>query len=68
MHASEAGPKGPTDSELIDRLGGTVKTAELCQVRPQAVTQWRRAGIPQPRRMFLELARPDVFQPQGQAS
>lgn len=48
------------DSALIDRMGGTVAVARLCEVRPQAVTQWRRAGIPHPRRMYLAVMRPDV--------
>jgi hypothetical protein len=48
------------DSALIDRMGGTVEVARLCEVTPQAVTQWRRAGIPHPRRMYLAVVRPDV--------
>jgi len=48
------------DSVLIDRMGGTVEVARLCEVTPQAVTQWRRAGIPHPRRMYLAVVRPDV--------
>lgn len=51
-----------TDSAIIDMLGGTVATAKLCLVVPQAVSQWRRNGIPTARRMYLELARPDLFQ------
>lgn len=49
-------------SEIIARLGGTTKTAELCEVSPSAVSQWLADGvIPKPRLMFLKLARPDVF-------
>jgi hypothetical protein len=51
---------------LIDAIGGTVATARLCDISPQAVTQWRRSGIPRPRLMYLQLLRPDVFG-QGQA-
>ena len=50
-----------TDSEIIDQLGGTAKVAELCEVSPPAVSQWREQGIPNSRLMFLRLARPDVF-------
>lgn len=50
-----------TDSEIIDALGGTSKVAALCKVEPASVSGWRQKGIPQARRMFLELARPDVF-------
>jgi len=47
-------------SRLIDALGGTVAAARLFEVRPQAVSQWRRQGIPKPRMMFLTLLRPDL--------
>lgn len=50
-----------TDSELIDQAGGTGAVAKLCHCRPASVSEWRRRGIPSARRMFLELARPDVF-------
>ena len=53
------------DSQLIDALGGTAKVAVLCKVSMAAVSQWRDDGIPSARRMFLELARPDVFSPAG---
>lgn len=35
-----------TDSELIDLLGGTTKTAELLKVQPTVVSNWRKRGIP----------------------
>ena len=49
------------DSAVIDRLGGPSKVAALCQIRPQAASQWRRDGIPPARRMYLELLRPEAF-------
>ncbi|GAB3755074.1 hypothetical protein GCM10028795_27230 [Lysobacter olei] len=49
------------DSEIIDRLGGTVQVARLCRVRPPSVSEWRTRGIPAARRQFLELLRPDAF-------
>lgn len=33
-------------SAIIDRLGGTKKTADICKVRPAAVTLWRATGMP----------------------
>lgn len=51
------------DSLIIDALGGTVAVAGMCEVAPQAVSQWRRSGIPAARRMYLKLLRPDVFTP-----
>jgi hypothetical protein len=49
------------DSEIIDRLGGTAEVARLCKVKPPSVSEWRSTGIPDARRQFLELLRPDVF-------
>lgn len=51
-----------SDSAVIDALGGTVATSRLCGVTSQAVTQWRRAGIPRPWRMYLQLLKPQVFE------
>ena len=51
----------PTDIEIIERLGGTTKTAVLCEVSAQAVSQWRVNGIPKAQRKFLKAVRPDAF-------
>jgi hypothetical protein len=51
-----------TPDEIIDALGGTSKTADLCEVTLSAVSQWRDEGIPKPRMMFLRLARPEIFE------
>lgn len=48
-------------SKLIDLLGGTTKVASLCKVRSQAVSRWRRDGIPQARLMYLEAIHPEVI-------
>jgi len=50
-----------TSALVIDRLGGTVVVARLCRTRSQAVSQWRRIGIPGARLDYLRLLRPDVF-------
>lgn len=50
-----------TDSEIIDLLGGTGAVAELCEVRPPSVSEWRHKGIPRARLKFLRAVRPDVF-------
>lgn len=47
-------------SILIDALGGTTQVAEICRVSSQAVSKWRRDGIPQSRLMYLQVIRPDV--------
>ena len=49
------------DSKLIDKLGGTGKVADLCEVTSAAVSQWRKDGIPRARRMFLAAVRPKVM-------
>ena len=50
-----------TPDEIIDALGGTSKTAQLCKVKDPSVSEWRRFGIPSARMMFIEIARPDIF-------
>jgi hypothetical protein len=49
------------DSEIISRLGGPASVGQLCDVSSQAVSQWRRAGIPKARRMYLALLKPAAF-------
>ena len=48
-------------SEIIDALGGTFRVAELCEVRPPSVSDWRKNGIPRARMMFLRIAKPEIF-------
>lgn len=52
-----------TDSEIIDAMGGTFAVAALCRVKPPSVSEWRHNGIPDARKQFLKLARPDVIGP-----
>lgn len=47
--------------EVIARLGGNAKTAELCEVTPSAVSQWLTNGIPRAQRKYLKAVRPDAF-------
>jgi predicted transcriptional regulator len=47
--------------EVIERLGGNARTAELCEISPGAVSQWVHNGIPKAQLKFIKLARPDVF-------
>lgn len=49
-----------SDSEIIDKLGGTAAVACICDTAPQAVSQWRRDGIPDARRQYLADKYPDV--------
>lgn len=47
--------------DLIEKLGGNAKTAELCEVSKAAVSQWRHNGIPRGQLKYLKAVRPDVF-------
>ncbi|GGX53139.1 Cro/CI family transcriptional regulator [Undibacterium squillarum] len=48
-------------NHIIDRLGGTKNTAELCDVTQGAVSQWRTKGIPKAQLRYLMLLRPEIF-------
>jgi hypothetical protein len=50
-----------TDSQIIDRLGGTAAVARMCNVKQPSVSEWRARGIPQARRQYLELLHPEAF-------
>lgn len=54
-------PKVAEANAVIECLGGTSKTAVLCEVSPQAVSQWRENGLPRAQRKFLRAERPDIF-------
>lgn len=51
-----------TDSEIIDNLGGTSKVAEICEIKPASVSEWRQKGIPKAWKKYFQLARPDAFE------
>lgn len=48
-------------NKIIDALGGTTAVARLCEIKPPSVAEWRKAGIPNARLMYLRVIRPDVF-------
>lgn len=49
------------DEKLIAELGGTYAVARIFDIRPPSVTRWKERGIPPARRMYLELAYPELF-------
>lgn len=49
------------DSKIIDALGGNSALAQEFDISRQAVSKWRKTGIPNPNRMYLELKYPDAF-------
>ncbi|MBW7896542.1 MAG: hypothetical protein H3C27_15650 [Opitutaceae bacterium] len=46
---------------IIDAIGTSSEVAQLCDVTVSAVSQWRRAGIPRARLLYLRAVRPDAF-------
>lgn len=49
-------------SAIIEALGGTSAVAEMCDIKPPSVSEWKaRNIIPKARLKYLRLARPDVF-------
>lgn len=50
-----------SDSPIIDRLGGNSALAKMFSISSQAVSKWRKEGIPEARRMYLKLAHPSAF-------
>jgi len=57
-----------TDSEIIDNLGGPAELARLLDITPQAVSKWRKTGIPKAQRRFLVLHNPAAFHPKPSTS
>jgi hypothetical protein len=49
-------------TKAISLLGGTRAAARFFEVTPAAVVQWKRAGIPRARLMYLRVARPDIYE------
>jgi predicted transcriptional regulator len=47
--------------EIINKMGGTSKVAEICGITTGAVSQWRKNGIPSYRMDFFRLLRPELF-------
>jgi hypothetical protein len=58
-----------TSDQIIANLGGPSEVARLCEVTPQAVSQWlgvdpktgKQREIPHARLMYLRAVRPDAF-------
>ena len=40
-------------SKIIDLMGGPTEVARMCNVSPQAVSQWRQHGIPKGQLVIL---------------
>lgn len=55
------GMRKHSDSFVIDRLGGNGVVAAMFNISSQAVSKWRRSGIPKAPRMYLQLRYPAAF-------
>jgi len=47
---------------VIDRLGGTSKTAEFFDIKPASVSEWKYTGIPKARLQTLRHAKPEILE------
>ena len=52
----------PPDAEIISRLGGPAAVGRLFDITSQAVSQWKRGGIPKTPRRYLQLLHPEAFE------
>ena len=48
------------DAALIDEAGGVTRVAELLEVEPNVVGNWKARGIPRAWRKLLANLRPDI--------
>ena len=49
-------------NRIIDALGGTFAVSRLCSnASPQAVSDWRKKGLPPAREQLFRYLRPDLF-------
>lgn len=47
---------------VINEFDGPPKVAKLFSISRQAVSKWKRRGIPDSRLMYLKLLKPQVFE------
>ena len=52
--------------QIIEKLGGTFAVANICEVTPGAVSQWKKRGIPNGHLKFLQTKYSKVFSEFGQ--
>ena len=51
-------------NSVIDLIGVT-ELAKICEIAPQAVSQWKLNGIPKARLQYLKLLMPEHFNPEN---
>lgn len=58
--------KQATANRIIDALGGTFAVSRMCaNASPQAVSDWRKKGLPPAREQLFRYLRPDLFRAAG---
>jgi hypothetical protein len=50
-----------TDTEIIAAFGGAASLARELNIKPPAISYWKRKGIPALRLIQLKTLRPEVF-------
>ena len=50
-----------TDTEIIAAFGGAASLARELNIKPPAISYWKRKGIPTLRLIQLKTLRPEVF-------
>jgi len=50
-----------TSSSAIENAGGTKVVSRLCDVSSQAVSRWRKKGIPPAQLRYLKILNPQIF-------
>jgi hypothetical protein len=48
-------------NKVINGMGGTKAVADLLDIKPPSVSEWRVYGLPRARKPHLQLLRPDLF-------
>jgi hypothetical protein len=51
------------ENRIIEALGGTTRCAQIFDIKPASVSEWRKRGIPKARLHSIRLMRPDLFAP-----
>lgn len=66
--SKKSGPKLHPDAILLAKIGRPVDAAKFFEVTSQAVSKWRREGLPRGRRLHLRSLHPDWFRNQNRVA
>lgn len=54
-------PMAHVDSKIVARIGKNTTIAKECGITPQAISNWKKRGIPKARIKYLMLVFPHAF-------